>query len=73
VEPVTPAEAGELVVMTQKMVDAGCKAIGFVEGKSLVLKIQAQRNMERSVIGIAEGHFETIEEVLDWLDKEIGL
>lgn len=59
--------------MTQKMVDAGCKALGFVEGNSLVLKIQAKRNMERSAIGVAEGHFETLEEVLDWLEKEIGL
>ena len=73
VKPVTPAEAGELVIMTQKMVDAGCKALGFVEGKSLMLKIQAQKNTERSATGVAEGHFETLDEVLDWLKKEVNL
>lgn len=70
VEPVTPAEAAELVVMTRKLVEAGCKALGFVEGKSIMLKIQAQKNTQRSATGVAEGHFATMEEVLEWLQKE---
>ena len=39
--PVSPAEGGELVTMTKKFVDAGCKAMGFAEGSSVMLKVQA--------------------------------
>ena len=59
VQPVTPAEAGELVVMTKKLVEAGCKALGFVEGKSVMLKVQAQKNTQRSATGVAEGDYGT--------------
>lgn len=72
-DPVTPAEGGELVVMTQKFVEAGCKAFGFAEGKSIMLKIQAQKNTERSQTGVAEGHFATVDEVLEWLEKDIKI
>ena len=34
-EPVSPAEGGELVTMTKKFVKAGCKAFAFAEGKSV--------------------------------------
>ncbi|MBQ6886089.1 MAG: hypothetical protein IJN54_01045 [Lachnospiraceae bacterium] len=71
--PVTPAEGGELVTMTQKFVDAGCKAFAFAEGKSIMLKVQAQKNTERSQTGVAEAHFETVEEALDWLKTEIHI
>ncbi len=71
--PITPAEGAELVGMTKKMVAAGCKAIGFAEGKSIMLKVQAMRNTEQSQTGIPEGHFETVEEALAWLEKEIGI
>ncbi len=71
--PVTPAEGGELVVMTKKFVDAGCKAFAFAEGKSIMLKVQAQKNTERSQTGITEGHFVTVEEALDWLKKEVNI
>ena len=70
--PVTPAEGGELVVMTQKFVEAGCKAFGFAEGNSVMLKVQAKKNTERSQTGVIEGHFATVPEVLKWLE-EIGL
>lgn len=42
--PVSPTEGGELVTMTKKFVDAGCKAFAFAEGKSVLLKVQAQKN-----------------------------
>lgn len=71
--PVTPAEGGELVTMTKKFVEAGCKAFAFAEGKSVLLKVQAQKNTERSKTGIIEGHFETVEEALDWLKKEVHI
>ena len=71
--PVSPAEGGELVTMTKRFVEAGCKAFGFAEGKSIMLKIQAQKNTERSQTGVAEGHFATTEEVLDWLKKDISI
>ncbi len=71
--PVTPAEGGELVTMTKKFVDAGCKAFAFAEGKSIMLKVQAQKNTERSQTGITEGHFATVEEALDWLKTEVNI
>lgn len=71
--PVSPAEGGELVVMTQKFVEAGCKAFAFAEGKSLMLKVQAQKNTERSQTGVTEGHFATVEEALDWLKTEVHI
>ncbi len=71
--PVGASEAGELVKMTQQFVDAGCKAFGFAEGSSIMLKIQAQKNTERSGTGIPEGHFATVEEALDWIKKEVNL
>lgn len=72
-EPVSPAEGGELVQMTKKFVEAGCKAFAFAEGKSVLLKVQAQKNTQRSQTGVAEGHFATVEEALDWLKEEIHI
>ena len=72
-EPVSPAEGGELVTMTKKFVDAGCKAFAFAEGKSLLLKVQAQKNTQRSNTGVAEGHFETVDEALNWLKEEVHI
>jgi len=72
-DPVTPAEGGELVIMTQKFVEAGCKAIGFAEGHSIMLKVQAKKNTERSNTGILEGHFATVDEALAWIKEETGL
>ena len=71
--PVSPSEGGELVTMTKKFVDAGCKAFAFAEGNSIMLKVQAQKNTERSQTGVAEAHFATVEEALDWLKKEIHI
>ncbi len=71
--PVSPAEGGELVKMTQSFVEAGCKAFGFAEGSSIMLKIQAQKNTERSNTGVIEGHFATVEEVLGWLKTEVKI
>ena len=68
--PVSPVEAAELVNMTKAFVDAGCKAFGFAEGTSIMLKVQAQKNTERSQTGVAEGHFATVQEVLDWVKKD---
>ncbi len=72
-DPVTPTEGGELVIMTQKFVDAGCKAFAFAEGKSVLLKVQAQKNTQRSKTGVIEGHFETVQQALDWLKKEVNI
>ena len=72
-DPVTPAEGGELVIMTQKFVEAGCKAMGFAEGHSIMLKVQAKKNTERSNTGIMEGHFATVDEALAWLKDDIGI
>lgn len=71
--PVSPSEGGELVTMTKKFVDAGCKAFGFAEGASVMLKIQAQKNTERSQTGVIEGHFATVDEVLNWLAKDVQI
>lgn len=71
--PVSPAEGTELVHMTQAFVEAGCKAFGFAEGRSIMLKVQAQKNTERSQTGVAEGHYATVEEALAWIKKEVNL
>lgn len=71
--PVSPSEGGELVTMTKKFVDAGCKAFAFAEGNSIMLKVQAQKNTERSQTGVAEAHFATVEEALDWLKTEVHI
>lgn len=72
-KPVSPTEGGELVTMTKKFVEAGCKAFAFVEGSSIMLKIQAQKNTQRSETGVAEGHFATLDEALAWLKGEIKI
>ena len=71
--PISASESGELVNMTKKFVEAGCKAFGFAEGKSIMLKIQAQKNTERSQTGVIEGHLATVEEVLDWLKNDVNI
>ena len=71
--PVTPAESGELVVMTRKLVNAGCKAFGFAEGGSVMLKVQAKKNTERSQTGVLEKHYATVDEVLKWLQNDVGI
>ena len=71
--PVSPTDATQLVHMTQAFVEAGCKAFGFAEGKSIMLKVQAQKNTERSNTGVTEGHFATVDEVLEWLKKDIHI
>ena len=71
--PISASESGELVTMTKMFVEAGCKAFGFAEGTSIMLKIQAQKNTERSQTGVTEGHFATVEEVLDWLKNDVGI
>ena len=72
-DPVGSAESTELVKMTKKFVDAGCKAFGFAEGRSIMLKVQAQKNTERSNTGVAECHFATVEEVLAWLKTTVKI
>lgn len=72
-EPVTPAESAELVEMTKAFVEAGCKAFAFAEGFSVMLKVQAKKNTERSQTGIAEGHFATVEEALNWLKNTVNI
>ncbi len=72
-KPVAAAEGGQLVKMTKSFVDAGCKAFAFVDGTSIMLKVQSQKNTERSETGVTEGHFVTLEEALDWLKEEVNL
>ena len=72
-KPVGPSEVPHLIEMTKAFVDAGCKAFGFAEGHSVMLKIQAQKNTEMSKTGVPEGHFATVEEALDWIKNDIGL
>lgn len=71
--PVSPAEGGELVTMTKKFVEAGCKAFAFVDGTSIMLKVQSKKNTERSATGVLEGHFVTREEALAWLHDEVKI
>ena len=72
-KPVGPTEIPLLVNMTKAFVDAGCKAFGFAEGHSVMLKIQAQKNTQMSETGVLEGHFATVEEALAWIKEEVNL
>ncbi len=71
--PVTPSESDQLVIMTRQFVKAGCKAFAFVEGTSIMLRVQAQKHTERSETGVTEGHFATLDEALTWLKSEVGI
>lgn len=70
-QPVGPKESAFLIEMTKAFVEAGCKAFGFAEGKSIMLKAQTKTNTKFSKTGITEGHFSTVEEALDWLKKDL--
>ena len=72
-EPVGPGEIGQLVEMTKAFVEAGCKAFGFAEGDSLMLKVQTKKNTQMSDTGVIEGHFATVPEVLEWLKTDMSL
>lgn len=72
-DPVTPAEGRELVEMTKKFVEAGCKAFAFAEGNSIMLRVQAQKNTQRSETGVLEAHFATVDEALAWLKEEVHI
>ena len=72
-EPVGPGEIGQLVEMTKAFVEAGCKAFGFAEGDSLMLKVQTKKNTQMSDTGVIEVHFATVPEVLEWLKTDMSL
>ena len=72
-EPVAPDEVGELIEMTKAFVAAGCKAFGFAEVGSVMLKAQTKANTKFSHTGVIEGHFATVQDVLDWLEKDIHI
>lgn len=71
--PVGPTEGGELVKMTKAFVDSGCKAFAFVDGNSIMLKVQAEKNTQRSETGVLEGHFATKDEALAWIKKQVNI
>ena len=70
VTPVSMAESEALIELTRRIVTAGCKVLAFAEGKSFMIKIQAKNHTERSHTHVAEGHFKTVEQALDWVEKE---
>ncbi len=72
-KPVGAHEVSAIVEMTKAFVDAGCKAFGFAEGTSMMLKIQTKKNTQMSDTGVIEGHFATVEEVLDWLKTDLKI
>ena len=72
-KPIGPRESSVLVKMTKAFVDAGCKAFAFAEGFSVMLKVQAKKNTERSQTGVIEGHFETVDDVLTWLKNDVNI
>lgn len=72
-EPVGPEETGQLIDMTKAFVEAGCKAFGFAEGSSIMLKAQTKTNTKMSHTGVMEGHFATVDEVLEWLKNDMHM
>lgn len=72
-EPVGIGETSQLIEMTKAFVEAGCKAFGFAEGPSIMLKAQTKTNTKMSETGVVEGHFATVDEVLNWLHKDLHM
>jgi hypothetical protein len=72
-EPVGPGETGQLIEMTKAFVEAGCKAFGFAEGSSIMLKAQTKTNTKMSQTGVMEGHFATVNDVLEWLKNDMHM
>lgn len=72
-DPVTPSEGSELALMTRRFVESGCKAVAFVDGDSIMLKVQAQKNTQHSETGVLEGHFYKREDALSWLKETVNL
>lgn len=72
-QPVGPKEISQLIEMTKAFVDAGCKAFGFAEGTSVMMKAQTKTNTKFSKTGVIEGHFATVEEVLEWLKTDLAI
>ena len=70
-EPVGPEETRLLIEMTKAFVEAGCKAFGFAEGSSIMLKAQTKTNTKMSQTDVNEGHFATVEDALEWLKTDI--
>ena len=70
-EPVGPEETRLLIEMTKAFVEAGCKAFGFAEGSSIMLKAQTKTNTKMSQTDVSEGHFATVEDALEWLKTDI--
>ncbi|MBQ4283501.1 MAG: hypothetical protein IJB96_06210 [Lachnospira sp.] len=66
-DPVDAEEGAVLVEMTKKFVDAGCKAFAFVDGYSVMLKVQSKKNTEQAATGVIEEHFKTKEDALAWI------
>lgn len=71
--PVTPEDGAVLVEMTKQFVAAGCKAFAFVDGFSVMLKVQSKKNTEKAATGVLEEHFRTKEEALEWLKKTVNI
>lgn len=72
-QPVGPNESGQLIKMTKAFVEAGCKAFAFAEGSSIMLKAQTTTNTKFSKTEVAEGHFATVEDALNWLKKDFNI
>ena len=56
-----------------RVVTDNIEAFAFVDGTSIMLKIQSQKNTERSQTGVTEGHFATLDEALAWLKEEVKI
>jgi hypothetical protein len=71
-DPVTPDVSKELITLTKRFTDNGCKAFGFIDGTSVMLKVQAKSHQKRSSTASSEGHFSKMEEALEWF-KQMSL
>lgn len=69
--PVTTDISRELIHMHKRLAEAGCKAMAFVESKSVYTSVQAKVHHKMSNTQILEGHFVTEDEAFVWLGKNL--
>lgn len=66
--PAAPEVSKELVNLHSALLNAGCKAMAFVEGSAFMVAAQAKGHEKQANTGIREGHFKTEPEALKWID-----
>lgn len=70
--PAAPEVSNELVSLHKKLEEANCKAMAFVEGSQVLMRVQAKLHQQQSHAHVQEGHFATEEEAIEWIKTILG-